>query len=215
MSVLVVDDHPLVTKALVHLLETEGIEAASVSSVKEAIEYIRTIRKPDLVILDAHMPGIDGIAGLGLLQSGFPGLPVALWSGDECQEMIQKAIENGAIGFLSKAMSIRAIIPAIHLMLAGEPYLPVHLMASRQEPPENPARRPLPPSLTPREFAVLEELCHGLSNKQIARNLGIEEITVKLHLRSIYKKINVKTRTQAIAAYCNQPQATTVQEKTI
>lgn len=202
MSVLVVDDHPLVTKALVHLLEAEQIDAASVTAISEAVDYIKTVRKPDLVILDAHMPKVDGLAGIGIIQSNFPGIAIALWSGDERQEIIQQAIEKGALGFLSKAMSIRAIIPAIHLMLAGEPYLPVHLMTQKRES-WNRDETAQSYHLTPRERAVLDELANGLSNKEIARNLGIQEITVKLHLRAIYKKLSVKSRTQAISIYCN------------
>ncbi|MGM0560806.1 MAG: response regulator [Pseudomonadota bacterium] len=210
MSVLVVDDHPLVTKALVHLLEAEQIDAASVSEVAEAVDYIKAVRKPDLIILDAHMPKVDGLTGIGILQSNFPGIAIALWSGDERQEIIQKAIENGALGFLSKAMSIRAIIPAIHLMLAGEPYLPVHLMTKKSDS-WNRSETALSYHLTPRERAVLDELANGLSNKEIARNLGIEEITVKLHLRAVYKKLSVKNRTQAISIYCNSHPASASQ----
>ncbi|WP_051608873.1 response regulator [Fodinicurvata fenggangensis] len=210
MSVLVVDDHPLVTKALVHLLEAEQIDAASVTEVAEAVDYIKTVRKPDLVILDAHMPKVNGLTGIGILQSNFPSIAIALWSGDERQEIIQQAIEKGALGFLSKAMSIRAIIPAIHLMLAGEPYLPVHLMTRKNED-WNRSETAQSYHLTPRERAVLDELANGLSNKEIARNLGIEEITVKLHLRAIYKKLSVKSRTQAISIYCNSHPASTPQ----
>ena len=157
-----------------------------------------------MIILDLKMPGMDGLTGLRQMRAEFPNTPIVILSGSDDPEDVAESIRLGANGFIPKTMVGAALVTALKLVLNGERFVP----------PENrfgelgPSGRPHHESasrgydaigqLTPRQRAVLAELVEGYSNKEIAKRLAIEEITVKVHLQRIYKRLAVANRTQAV-----------------
>lgn len=161
----------------------------------------------DLVLLDFKMPGMKGHEGLKTLKAQYPDLRIALMSGMAEPEDVTKAMDLGAAAYFPKTMSGKALLKAIQTVLAGERYMPLD-QESRMMPAyyadteDNTVNGEALKTvqdihLTPRESEVLGFLMKGASNKEIARDLGLQVVTVKLHVRGICSKLNVKNRTQA------------------
>lgn len=204
MQILLADDHSLVREALKAYLgkpET-GIDVASAASLDGALDVAAREEEIDLAILDLRMPGMDGLSGLDRFRAAFPDIPVAIMSGLATDEDVKQALEKGAVGFFPKTLTGQALVNAIKLVLAGERFIPYDVSALAL-PPEltekkkEPTEKALAVGLSPRESAVLAHLLQGQSNKEIARHLDLQEVTIKLHMRSICRKLEVKNRTQA------------------
>ncbi|CAN1549585.1 CitB Response regulator containing a CheY-like receiver domain and an HTH DNA-binding domain [Paracoccaceae bacterium] len=136
---------------------------------------------------------MNGLAGLAAMRSARPGTPVAILSGSAPRSVAEQALAEGAAGFLPKTMSTRTLIAALRFMAAGEVYAPMAMMTERDAPGATLAGA----QLTPRETEVLRLLCRGLANKEIARDLDLQEVTVKLHVKTLYRKIDARNRTHA------------------
>lgn len=192
---LLADDHDLVRDILTVYLEKEtDIEVTAASDFHEVISYVGKSGPYDLVLLDYNMPGMNGPASIKqCLEQNF-GKPVAILSGDMTKELGEQMISAGASGALTKGMEAKTLINAIKFMLAGEIYFPTHLLKSKQE---KAGLNPEKMGLSGREMDVLEGLNSGLSNKEIARKLDIQEVTVKLHVKNICRKLDAKNRTHA------------------
>jgi len=196
-TVIVADDHPLIREALRHALAKIAppprvLEAAS---LPEAMKLLESEGAADLVILDLNMPGMNGFAGLAELRSSEPALPVAIVSATTDQEVVRRAIELGAAGFIPKTLPLGSIAEAIQSILAGEIWLP-----NREEPPANEEMALRLGDLTPQQLRVLAMISQGLANKQIAYALSVGEPTVKAHVTAILRKLGVTSRTQAVIA---------------
>ncbi len=194
MRILVADDHELVRDTISAYLEREqDIEARAASSMEEAGRMIEQEGPFDLVLLDYAMPGVSGLEGLRLAMRLNGGKPVALISGAAGQDVAKAALAAGAAGFLPKTMAARSLVHAIRFMVSGEQYAPIQfLQAVEAEAPD-----PFEARLTPREKQVLGGLCRGLANKEIARELDLQEVTVKLHVKTICRKLDARNRTHA------------------
>ncbi|MBB6254885.1 DNA-binding NarL/FixJ family response regulator [Nitrospirillum iridis] len=155
----------------------------------EAVVALRQDKAIDLLILDLRMPGMNGLDGLQRVRTEFPALKVALMSGLARPDEIRGAFTRGAVGFLPKTLSATELLSAIQTMLQGERFIPTDL---------NTADTADGASFTRREREVLDYLLQGRSNKEIARSLELEEVTVKLHVRGICRKLGAKNRTQAV-----------------
>jgi DNA-binding NarL/FixJ family response regulator len=114
-------------------------------------------------------------------------------SGTANKAIAQEAIDNGAIGFLPKTMAAQSLVNAIRFMAMGETYVPLDFLNKEEEAVEN----SLTKQLSARETQVLKGLCRGLSNKEIARELDLQEVTIKLHVKTLCRKLGAKNRTQA------------------
>jgi two-component system nitrate/nitrite response regulator NarL len=224
MHLLIADDHALFRDAMSQYVERSypGSKVNAASNLDDVFEFLnKTNEFPELVLLDFNMPGMNELKGFAKFRETYPQIPVALLSGVAEPEDIQKAMDLGAIGFFPKTLSGRALLKAIELVLTGEKFIPVDSRTNGLMPSyygdkttnKMPVRLPLQTSspndsnlaltsikirLTPRENDVLICLCRGQANKDIARNLGLQDVTVKLHVRSICRKLEVTNRTQAV-----------------
>jgi DNA-binding NarL/FixJ family response regulator len=145
----------------------------------------------DLVLLDYQMPGMNGFAGLAQARALAPNTPVAIISGTTHRDLAEAALDAGAAGFVPKTLASRAMIAAVQVMITGEVFAPISLLLKE---PEVAASLAL---LTRRETDVLRGICEGKSNKEIARDLDLQEVTVKLHVKTLSRKLSAKNRTHA------------------
>jgi len=198
MHILVVDDHPLVREGLKHLLagldnETRVTEAAGAESALQALADQADL---DLVLLDLNLQGRDGLSLLVDFGRNAPDLPVVMLSGEQDPALMRAALDAGAAGFISKSSLSQVILPALRLVLAGGIYVPPEMLVSQGAE----APKPAEPGLTHRQQQVLKCIAQGSSNKEIAAELQLSEPTVKGHVVAVFRALNVRTRTQAIAA---------------
>jgi DNA-binding NarL/FixJ family response regulator len=200
MRILLADDHDLIRDTIEEFLKRldKDIHVLHAATLPQALDLLSKADPLDLVLLDLRMPGMNGLAGLKSVQA-MTGVPVVILSGETNPDIIRNALQAGAAGFLPKTMRGTAMLNALRLILAGERYVPDILVAGQPaHAEESPGSGPSPRSLTPREREVMGLLVQGLSNKEIGHRLGIEVVTVALHLRSIYRKLGVSSRTQAV-----------------
>lgn len=195
MRILIADDHDLLRDTLVIYLQSEGgIETATAPDLPSVVKILDEGTPFDLVLLDFSMPGMNGLEGMKRVMA-MPGRHrVALISGTANRETAEDALAAGAAGFLPKTLSARSLVNAVRFMSMGEQYAPLEFMRAHAEDGSD---HPLARQLSRRELEVLEGLTHGKSNKEIARDLDIREPTVKLHVKTLYRKIGAANRTQA------------------
>lgn len=202
-KVIVADDHPLFRTAIKEALQasqgqTTFLEANSFESLQLLVDDNQDV---DLVLLDLHMPGVSGFAGLVYLCKRYPSVPVVIISANEDPVVIQRALDHGAAGFIPKSSDIKTITNAINDILMGEIWAPVSTQANL--PGKNVSELALAErmaQLTPQQFKVLMMVSQGMLNKQIAYDMGISEATVKAHVTAIMNKLGVSNRTQAVLA---------------
>jgi DNA-binding NarL/FixJ family response regulator len=156
----------------------------------------------ELILLDLHMPGMKGGQTVAEVVSAFPDATIVLVSGVARFEDVKRAVDAGARGFLPKTLSSEHFAGAISMILAGGTFLPAEaLRLSGLQTPPDPAAcsagSTLAAKLTPRQQQVLVQLASGATNKEIGRSLEIAEVTVKLHIRLILRKINARNRAEA------------------
>jgi len=194
MRVLIADDHDLLRDTLVMFLENEGgIETATAGSYDAACALMKSGETFDLILLDYNMPGMNGLEGLKKAIAFGGGQRVALISGEATKKIAEEALEAGAAGFVPKSLPAKSLVNAVRFMAMGEQYAPIDFMTAVEETPSN----PLADKLTERELQVLRGLTEGKSNKEISRDLDIQEPTVKLHMKTLYRKVGAANRTQA------------------
>jgi len=194
MRILLADDQELVRDTIAAFLRQEqGLTVEVARDFPAALDIVRSSGAFDLVLLDYMMPGMNGLAGLAVMKKQQGSKPVAIISGSAPRSVAEQALAEGAAGFLPKTMSTRSLVAAVRFMAAGEIYAPISLMTERDTSPVTVAGA----QLTPREMEVLKHLCRGLANKEIARELDLQEVTVKLHIKTLYRKISAKNRTHA------------------
>ena len=208
IRIAVADDHPVVREGLVAMLETQpDFEVVGeAGSGPEAIELVAA-RGPDVLLVDLEMPGLDGVGVLRRLRETEARTRAIVFTVFDTDERILSAVEAGAAGYLLKGAPRADIFAAVRVVAAGGSLLaPVaaSTVLGRVRGAESAgsgrgsARSPAS-ALTRRERAVLEHLARGLGNKQIAAALGISERTVKFHMSSLFTKLGVSNRTEAVA----------------
>lgn len=197
IRVLLVDDHPVVRVGLRGMLDmSDDLHVVGeAASGDEALILTATLR-PDVVLMDLRMPGIDGAEATERIAARFPGVRVLVLTTYDTDEDILRAIEAGAAGYMLKDTPLAQLVAAIHAAARGESVLAPPVAARLAD------RRRTPPAeqLTPREVEVLALVAQGLSNVEIGRVLFISEATVKTHLVRAFVKLGVSDRTAAVTA---------------
>lgn len=199
-EILIADDHPLFRSALQQALTISlGANVRLVEAESIAQLETRLLEKSDwdLVLLDLNMPGAHGFSGLVLLRGQYPQIPVVMISAQEDASVMARAREFGASGFIPKSSALEQIQTAVQTVLDGDDWWPEQTAAKSAMSEEEKAASAGLASLTPQQFRVLTMVCDGLLNKQIAYDLNVSEATVKAHVTAIFRKLNVRTRTQA------------------
>lgn len=199
MRILVADDHNLVRDGLKPFLyELDGdAEILDASNFDEALTTAKATEGLGLVLLDLKMPGMNGLQGVELMRRARPGVPVVILSGHVERDEVLAAVRAGANGYIPKTISGSALINALRLVLAGESYLPPSILLESGAPERKAPASPLA-TLSVREREILGYLIEGQTNKEIARRLDLQEITIKIHLRNVYRKIGAVNRAQAV-----------------
>ena len=194
MKILFADDHVLVRDAIVALLDQEDdFDVTTVDDLNTAL--VESIAGFDLVLLDYTMPGMNGLSGFEKMK-GATRAPVAILSGSASRDVAQQALDKGAAGFLPKTMSGPSLVNAIRFMAAGEVFAPISFLNGSGRDSQSRIAK----TLTSREKQVLSGLVRGLSNKEIAREVSLQEVTVKLHVKTTCRKLGARNRTQAAIA---------------
>ncbi|MFI8479613.1 response regulator transcription factor ErdR [Pseudomonas sp. NPDC078700] len=199
-EILIADDHPLFRSALQQALTLglgPGVRLVEAASIAELESRLSDKPDWDLVLLDLNMPGAYGFSGLVLLRGQYPQIPVVMISAQEESAVVLRSKEFGASGFIPKSSSLETIQQAVRLVLDGDAWWPEISAEAQSVSAEAKAASAGLASLTPQQFRVLTMVCEGLLNKQIAYELGVSEATVKAHVTAIFRKLGVRTRTQA------------------
>ena len=201
-NLLIADDHPLFRAALRQaaseaMADLQVHEAESLEGVLAALD---AAPDTDLILLDLHMPGNHGLAGLAAIRAQFPAVAVVLVSANEDPQVIRRALDHGAAGYIPKSAGLDEMREAIRTVLDCDQWLPPSLRSAVERAGSLPGDADLAArlaSLTPQQFRVLSLVAEGLLNKQIADRLEVQERTVKAHLSAIFEKLGVRNRTHA------------------
>jgi DNA-binding NarL/FixJ family response regulator len=202
--VLIADDEELMRAGLIELLTTDpDIEIVGQASTgREAVERARRL-SPDVVLMDVRMPDLDGIGATRELTRVIPETRVLILTTFEQDDYVFGALRAGASGFLLKRARAEELIAAVHTVAAGDSLLSPSVTRrvidrmSQQPTPELADHGKLD-ALTPREREVLEHIARGLSNREIAAALAVEESTVRTHVKRILMKLDLRDRVQAV-----------------
>jgi DNA-binding NarL/FixJ family response regulator len=220
IRLMIVDDHQLMRDGLVRLLSLEpDVEIVGTAcDGKEAVQKVGSLQ-PSLVLMDIRMPELSGIQATKQIKTEHPGVEVVLLTMHDEDDYVFEGIAAGASGYLLKDSSREELISTIQQVHAGQasltPSVTRRVMQEFATLQQGKREKPVaskPEELSRREMDVLELLVKGLSNKQIAKELFIDETTVKTHLHRIFEKLNVRDRTQAAIlalqrGWCQSPAA--------
>jgi NarL family two-component system response regulator LiaR len=198
IRVLLADDHAVVREGLRTFLELQdGIEVAGeAADGEEAVREADRLR-PDVVLMDLVMPRLDGVGAMRELRRARPEIRVIVLTSFAEDDRLLPAIQAGAAGYLLKNVEPQELARAVRAAHAGQALLDPAVAARLVEAIAQPAGEPPRDELTPREREVLALIARGLSNKRIARELGVSEKTVKTHVGHVLAKLGVSDRTQA------------------
>jgi len=214
LKILVIDDHPLIREALRHVLTSLDPQIVLLEAQTFAEALAAADGNPDLalILLDLGLPDIDGFDALSQLRERYVGTPVVVLSASETPEIVMRAIDIGAMGFIPKTSANQLLLNALRLVIAGGVYLPFEVLHQHQGAPQSALRRAGAAGksgetlsardigLTARQADVLGLMVQGKPNKLICRELNLAEGTVKIHVTAILKTLNVSNRTQAVIA---------------
>jgi DNA-binding NarL/FixJ family response regulator len=195
LKVLIADDHPLMLHGIRRALEgSEGIDVVGEARSGEEVLALVDRRRPDLVLLDLHMPGIGGIECINQLKAGSPEVKAVVISASDDRPTIDSALLAGASAYILKSVSPVDIAAVLRQASTGAVYhVPATTRACSDEAPAMSG-----PELTARERTILTAVADGLTTKAISRELWLSEHTVKFHLTNIYRKLGVSNRSGAV-----------------
>ena len=200
--VVIADDHPLMLNATSQVFaDADGFVVVGKASTGHQVEPLVSRTRPNVVLLDIQLPGLDGLACLARLRVRHPNVAVVVFSGRDDPETIEAALRGGAVAYIKKSIDPRDLPAVVRQALAGNVYYTTpqvsHETVARvaRENDQEQIRREL--GLTPREAEILSAVARGLSNQAVGKELFLSDQTVKFHLHKIYRKLRVANRTQA------------------
>ena len=202
ISILIADDHSMMREGLKQILELESDMAvvAQAANGEEAVRLAKE-KKPDIILMDINMPGMNGVQAIKELKQGTDAYKVIVLTIHEDREYLFKTLQVGADGYVLKDAEPSVLIEAIRSVHKGQSFIQPNMtrelvrefnrvtLYEKEKYEEN--------KLTPREIEVIGLIAEGMINKEIAKTLYISEKTVKNHVASIFRKLNVSDRTQA------------------
>jgi two-component system nitrate/nitrite response regulator NarL len=190
--ILIVDDNMMVAQSLAYLLVEmdDGFVVNSKGNMEDAFTELEQSDPYDLILLDYDMPNINGLDGLKIIKQKYPNQIVAMISGLTDIHLVRNSIRHGAIGWIPKTVTGKALVHAIHLMVEGHEFIPTDIRQSLKRHDETWA------DISEKEQDIAELMCEGHSDKVIADLLDVSHHTVRTHVRSIYKKADVDNRTK-------------------
>jgi DNA-binding NarL/FixJ family response regulator len=199
-KIIIADDHPLFRQALLGTLknklsQTHWLEAQTIAELEQQLQENSD---SDLLLLDLNIPGAHGFSTLIHVRNHFPQIPVVVVSAHEDQNTIGKAMGYGAAGFVPKSTPVDDIFIAIMAVLSGEVWLPKSFQGAQENGDGNNDIAERVASLTQQQYRILMMFAQGLLNKQIAYDLNVSEATIKAHATAIFRKLDVRNRTQAV-----------------
>lgn len=201
MKFLLADDHGLFREGIKLIFNKlqPGIEIFESENLPDAEVMLKKHAPFDLILMDLKMPGVNGLDSISSLVEMAGSQPVVVMSGAYRRSDVLASIEKGAAGFIPKTLGSQSMINAINLILHGEKFIPSVICSTEEETPAD-DEKDLSDfvSLTSREREVLKYLVEGHSNKEIANILKLQEVTVRAHLKGVFRKLKVTSRTQAV-----------------
>jgi DNA-binding NarL/FixJ family response regulator len=215
MKFLLIDDHALIREALSSVLRELRSDAVvlEAANCRLGMDLIRQHDDLSLILLDLRLPDRDGFDMLTELRESYPAVGVVMLSAFNDRDNVVRALDQGALGFISKTSSRDVLLGALRLVLAGGVYIPPEILGSAapstripaavpagQQPASAPRPSPADLGLTERQVDVLALMMQGKSNKLICRALDLAEPTVKNHVSAILKALQVSNRTEAVLA---------------
>jgi DNA-binding NarL/FixJ family response regulator len=194
---LVVDDHAIVREGLRRVISQLGdmVVVGEAASGEAALELV-PLRRPEVVLMDARMPGIGGVAATRGIAAGHPGVRVVMFTAHAEQDLLWEALDAGAQGFVLKDSDSTALVAAIRQVVDGEPYVDPRLAPDFLRQLAKPRSAGV---LSAREREILQMLADGCSNREVADRLMVSVETVKTHVKHILTKLGADHRTQAVA----------------
>ena len=203
IRVLVIDDHTLFRRGVVALLSADA-GLAVVGEAADALEGtgLAASMQPDVVLLDLNMPTVSGLQALPAIKEAAPHARIVMLTVSEDAEDLVACLQAGASGYLLKNIDADFLREAIRRIARGESVMSESMTAKLVREVQRPAEAPKP-SLSPREQEILALIAKGASNKEAARELGVAESTIKIHVQHILRKLNLSTRVQA-AVYATE-----------
>ena len=205
IRVILVDDDALARRAVRSVLEGDGmVIVAETASGRESVE-LAIYHRPDAVVMDIVMPGLDGIAATREIMARAPEVRVVMLTSGDDADMAVATLRAGAAGYLSKGLDADGLARALRAVVMGEPAVPRRYVGAlvdrlRSSPEHGVGLRPVRSLLTAREWEVVDLLCQGRSTREIAHELVLSAETVRSHVKSILRKLGVSSRAEAVIA---------------
>jgi DNA-binding NarL/FixJ family response regulator len=206
IKVLMVDDHALFRDGMHYVLQqlAEEVEVIDSGNFLDGMKQAANNPDLDLALLDLHMPGSEGVKSILAFHESNPSIPLVVVSGSDQREDIEKVMEYGAMGFISKMSSSKIMLSALRMVMDGGVYLPPQLLQQAmvsmdQGVTDKRTDRPNKNGLTARQMQTLQLLAEGLSNKEISQRMNLAEGTVKIHTAAVYQALRVSSRLDAVS----------------